>query len=128
MATPPGWAADEAAIAAALQLSADSWNSGNLPRHLSIYDDSVTYMTGNGPRHGVAPIQRAFAETYWRDGRPVQSLRFDQVDIRPLGEGVALQTGRFVLFGGGQSEQSGWFTLIWVRTARGWKAVHDHSS
>jgi ketosteroid isomerase-like protein len=35
-------------------------------------------------------------------------------------------TGHFVL-GGGGAARSGWFTLVWVRTATGWRILHDHS-
>lgn len=128
IAPPPGWAGDEAAIHAALQGSADAWNAADLRGHLAIYVDSVTFMTRNGPRPGVAPIEQAFSQTYWRDGRPIQNLRFEQAVVRPLGPGAALQTGRFVLSGGGEAEQSGWFSLVWVRTPHGWRVVHDHSS
>ena len=41
---------------------------------------------------------------------------------------AALATARFVLSGGGKPDQSGWFTLVWLRTPAGWRAVHDHSS
>jgi uncharacterized protein (TIGR02246 family) len=127
--TPPaGWAADEAAIQAGLQGSADAWNRADLRGHLAIYVDSVTFMTRTGPRPGVAQIEEAFSRTYWRDGRPIQNLRFEQAVVRPLAPGAALQTGRFVLSGGGEEEQSGWFSLVWVRTAEGWRVVHDHSS
>jgi uncharacterized protein (TIGR02246 family) len=122
------WAADRASIAAALQASADAWNAADMQGHLAIYVDSVTYMTGNGPRPGVAPIAEGFSRALWRDGRPRQNLRFEQTAIRPLGPGAALATGRFVLFGGGEADNAGWFTLVWVRTAQGWRAVHDHSS
>jgi len=44
------------------------------------------------------------------------------------GANAALMTGRFVLSGGGEPEQSGWFTLVWQHTATGWKVIHDHSS
>ncbi len=125
---PDGWSADEAAIQRALQGSADAWNAADLRGHLGIYVDSVTFMTRNGPRPGVAPIEQAFSQTYWRDGRPIQNLRFEQAVVRPLASGAALQTGRFVLSGGGEPEQSGWFTLVWVRTPAGWRVVHDHSS
>jgi ketosteroid isomerase-like protein len=40
----------------------------------------------------------------------------------------ALITGRFTLSGGGKDEQTGRFTLIWMRTPAGWRIVHDHSS
>jgi len=122
------WAADVAAIRAATTASADAWNRGDLKGHVAIYVDSVTFMTRNGPRPGVAAIEQSFATTYFRDGQPKQQLRFEQVTIRRLDANAALETGRFVLSGGGEPEQSGWFTLVWVRTAAGWKAVHDHSS
>jgi ketosteroid isomerase-like protein len=125
---PATWAADEAAIAALLRGSSDAWNRADLRGHLGIYVDSVTFMTRDGPRPGIAPIEEAFSRTYWQGGRPLQELRFERVATRPLGEGAALQTGRFVLAGGGLPEQSGWFTLVWVRTPAGWRVVHDHSS
>lgn len=111
-----------------LQASVEAFNRGDLPGHLSIYDPSVTFMTKNGPRPGIAPIETAFRETYFRDGLPKQQLRFEQLAIRPLGTGQAMATGRFVLSGGEEPDQTGWFTLVWSRTAAGWRAIHDHSS
>lgn len=126
--TAADWAADEAAIRAATTASADAWNRGDLKGHVAMYVDSVTFMTRNGPRPGVAAVEQSFATTYFRDGRPMQQLRFEQVAIRRLDAHAALETGRFILSGGGQPDQSGWFTLIWVRTPAGWRAVHDHTS
>ena len=100
----------------------------DLPGHLAIYDPGVTFMTKQGPRPGVEPIEQSFRETYFRDGQPIQQLRFEQLTTRPLGPDGALSTGRFVLSGGGQPDQSGWFTLVWQRSLSGWRAVHDHSS
>jgi ketosteroid isomerase-like protein len=111
-----------------LNASADAWNRGDLRGHLAIYDESVTAMTRNGPRRGIAPMEAAFSKSYFRDGKPRQQLRTEQVAIRSLSRDSALMTGRFVLSGGGEAEQSGWFTLVWLRTASGWKVVHDHSS
>lgn len=124
----PDVGADEAEIRAALQSSADAWNRGDLPGHLAYYVPDVTFMTANGPRPGVAAIEKAFAEKYFVDGKPKQELRFEQVEVRLLGTGSALATGRFVLAGGGLAEQSGWFTTIWARTPEGWRTIHDHSS
>lgn len=122
------WAVDEAAIRAATTASADAWNRGDLKGHVAIYVDSVTFMTRNGPRPGVAAVEQSFATTYFRDGQPKQQLRFEQVTVRRLDAHAALETGRFILSGGGEPDQSGWFTLVWVRTPAGWKAVHDHTS
>jgi ketosteroid isomerase-like protein len=125
---PATWTADRAEILSRLRASSDAWNQADLSGHLAIYVDTVTFMTASGPRPGVEPVREAFTRAYWSDGRPLQRLDFEQVAIRPLDRNAALQTGRFILSGGGREEQSGWFSLVWVRTGDGWRAVHDHSS
>ena len=122
------WAGDEAEIRQALANSVDAFNRGDLPGHLAIYDPGVTFMTKDGPRPGVPPIEQAFRERYFKDGKPIQQLRFEQLAVRPLGADSALATARWALAGGGKPELSGGFTLVWQRTAAGWRAVHDHSS
>lgn len=119
---------DESQILGALQASADAWNRGDLKGHLAIYDSSVTVMTKNGPRPTIEAIEASFAGTYFVDGKPRQQLRMENVRIRALSEQSALVTGRFVLSGGTEPEQSGWFTLVWLRTPAGWRAIHDHTS
>lgn len=125
---PATWEADSAEIRARTTASSDAWNRGDLKGHLAIYVDSVTFMTKEGPRPGVDAIEEAFTRTYFRDGSPKQQLRFEQVSLRPLGRDAALETARFILSGGGEPDQTGWFTLVWIRTPDGWRAVHDHSS
>lgn len=122
------WAADEARIRQLLAASTEAFNQGDLAGHLAIYDPGVTFMTKDGPRPGVAPIEKAFRESYFRDGKAIQQLRFEQLAVRPVGADAALATARWVLSGGDRAEQSGWFTLVLLRGDGGWRAVHDHSS
>ena len=122
------WAADEAEIGQRLEDSALAFNRGDLPGHLAVYDESVIFMTKDGPRPGIAPIEKAFRETYFLDGKPIQQLRFESLAVRRLAPDAALATARWVLSGGDKAEQSGWFTLAWQRTPAGWRVVHDHSS
>jgi ketosteroid isomerase-like protein len=117
-----------AEMRAALRASADRWNAGDLKGHLAIYDESVTVMTRAGPRPTIAAIETSFAAAYFHEGKPKQSLGFDQTAIRFLSPGSALMTGHFTLVGGGLPEQAGWFSLVWVRTPSGWRVVHDHTS
>ena len=124
---PASWTADEAMIRSQMQDSVRAWNRGDLPSHLAIYDPKVTYITDNGPRPGVAAIEESFKKSHFGNGRPLQSLGFEQLSVRPLVSDTALVTGRYVLAGGGKPQQAGWFTLVWVRGAQGWRAVHDHS-
>jgi ketosteroid isomerase-like protein len=122
------WATDHAEILATLRSSADAWNRADLDGHLAVYVDSATFMTAMGPRPGLAPAREGLLRTYWRDGRPRQALSFEQIVTRRLSDDSAMQTGRFMLSGGGEAEQSGWFTLVWIRTASGWRIAHDHTS
>lgn len=121
-------AADSAAIVAELMASAAAWNRGDLEGHLAPYVESTTFMSRQGPQRGVDYIRQAFTRTYFRDGQPIQQLGFANVTPRALGPDHALVTGQFRLTGGGRDEQSGWFTLVWARTADGWRIIHDHSS
>jgi len=122
------WAADESEIRRQLATSTEAFNRGDLPGHLAIYDADVTFMTKDGPRPGIEPIEQAFRENYFRDGKAIQQLRFETLAIRPLGPDVALATARWALSGGDRPHQSGWFTLVLQRGDAGWRAVHDHSS
>ena len=119
---------DRAEIQDALNASVNGWNEGSLTKHLSLYDPAVTAMTREGPRPGIAAIEESFRRTYFVGDKPKQNLRMERVAIRSLSRDSALMTGRFVLEGGGLPEQSGWFTLVWIRTRAGWKVVHDHTS
>ncbi|HEX2219852.1 MAG TPA: nuclear transport factor 2 family protein [Gemmatimonadales bacterium] len=127
-AAAQGPSALEQDIRTLLDESAASWNRGDLDGHLADNADSITFMTRNGPIVGKSRTADALRRSFFRDGKPIQQLRFEQVTIRPLGTDHALVVGRFVLEGGGQPEQSGWFSTVWERQAAGWRVIHDHSS
>jgi len=118
----------EREIRALLGESAASWNRGDLDGHLADNADSISFMTRNGPIVGKTKTADALRRSFFKDGKPIQQLRFDQVTIRRLGEGYALVVGRFILDGGGRPERSGWFSTIWERQGAGWRVIHDHSS
>ena len=116
------------AIPPALQSSADAWNNADLPGHVRPYADSATFMGSNGPIQGRDRVSDSLARSFWRDGKPRQQLSFDRITVRELGDGHALATGHFVLTGGSEADRSGWFSLIWEKTAGRWEIIHDHSS
>ena len=118
----------QAEIQAMLDESAAAWNRGDLDGHLADNADSIRFMTGKGPVIGKTQTADILRKAFFRDGKPVQSLRFEKVDIRPLGSEHALVIGHFVLSGGGEPERSGWFSTVWERQAAGWRVIHDHSS
>lgn len=120
--------ATEHEIRKLLDESVTSWNRGDLDGHLADNADSISFMTSKGPIVGKQRTADALRRSFFRDGKPIQQLRFEQVTIRRLGDGFALVVGRFLLEGGGQPEHSGWFSTVWERQAGGWRVIHDHSS
>jgi uncharacterized protein (TIGR02246 family) len=116
-----------AEIRAVLDSTAAGWNRGDLDRYLWAYADSTTTMGAHGPERGRAAVETQMRQGFWRTGRPAQTLRYEHVDVRPLGPASALVTGEYVLSGGGRPDRTGWFTTVWARTRDGWRMIHDHS-
>ena len=128
------YASDAAAIKATLDTTAAGWNRGELPVYLSAYVDSSTAMGSTGLVRGVRGIEGQMRAGYWKTGRPLQTLSYDHLEIRPIGPNQAIVTGQYILTGAGVPNRTGWFTTIWVRVPAGghpptgWRMVHDHSS
>jgi len=118
---------DEAALIAVLQDTAAMWNKGDINGFMAPYADSATYMTAAG-LIGVDAMRSRYLAKYFTGAAPDQQLRFDQVEVRRLGDNHALLTGRFTLTGGGKADQTGRYSLVWVREPSGWRILHDHSS
>ncbi len=110
-----------------MNVSAEDWNRSDLDRFMSIYDTAATFMTGKGPV-GITATRENYEKAFFKDGKVVQQLRFEELVVRPLGNEHALVTGKFVLYGNGMADRSGRYTLIFVKRADGWKMLHDHSS
>ena len=114
-------------IKAELLASTSGWNEGDLADFLATYDSAATFMTSKGVI-GLAQLKVHYQQKYFDDNQPRQKLTFEELVVKPLGSEYALVTGKYVLSGDKQPEQSGRFSLIFRGTKNGWKIVHDHSS
>ena len=117
----------EAAIRASLDSTAIGWNRGELAMYMKMYEPGASQMGARGVDHGRALIEEGMRKGFWRTGRPAQNLRYEDVEVRPLGEHYALVTGRFVLTGGGRPDRIGTFTTVWTDRTGTWLMIHDHS-
>ncbi len=122
-----GPALDAVALAAELQATTAKWNAGDLDGFIAPYAHDSTFMTADGPVDWAA-MRARYQSKYFGGGMKPRPLRFERIVVRALGDDHALMTGRYVLGGDGQPDQTGWFTLVWARTADGWRIEHDHSS
>ncbi len=124
-------AADTAAeVRAELSKQETAWNRGDLAAFMTSYKESpeITFVGKNVTRGFAAIVERYKTNYGSRD--KMGTLRFDEIEVKPLGKQYALVLGRFSLKrnaeGGGDA--SGRFTLIAERTKDGWRFIHDHTS
>lgn len=118
---------DEQQIRALLNKTAEGWNKGDLPQYLSVYTPDATEMRSTGPAGGVEAIEETMKKGFWKTGRPLQNLRYENVVVRMLGKEGALVTGQYILSGADRPDRTGWFTTVWKKTRDGWRMIHDHS-
>jgi uncharacterized protein (TIGR02246 family) len=112
-----------------LTASADAWNRGDLDAFVGDYvdDGTTTFVSRGQVRYGFDWIQKHYAPGFEPDAQR-DSLRFESVAARSLGNDHALATARFVLFRGDSVTASGPFTLVLKRNGSEWKIIHDHTS
>ena len=112
-----------------LKESEDAWNRGDLVTFASYYDEDATFIgrevTKGGPEAIVARYRRGYPTR-----EAMGTLKFSEIEVRPLSEGYALANGKFELkrTAAGGGDTSGRFTLVLRKTSKGWKIIHDHSS
>ena len=108
------------------QSSAD-WNKADLDAFMALYDTAATFMFSTGPV-GLEKMRANYERGFFKDGKPIQQLRFEDLEVRSLGADHMLLTGKFVLSGNNLPDRKGIYTLVFVKRSSGWKILHDHSS
>lgn len=109
--------------------AADAWNRGDLAAFMADYERSpaTTYIGSRGLLVGWDAIHDRYAPLF-APGAERDSLRFDALRVRPLGQRHALATARYVLRLDDRVTGSGPFTLVLLRVEGRWRIIHDHSS
>jgi beta-aspartyl-peptidase (threonine type) len=106
-----------------------AWNKGHLEGFMSGYwkSDELTFYSGNDVTKGWNATLERYKKRYQADGKEMGKLTFSELKIEMLGDDSAFVRGRFKLVTSKDTPQ-GLFTLIFKKTADGWKIVHDHTS
>ena len=107
-----------------------AWNRGDIPAFMDGYDksDSTTFVS-SAVTKGHAAVLANYRKRYPTPEK-MGTLRFSDLEIRMLGSDYAAVIGRFHLDRSREAggESSGIFTLLFHRTAQGWKVILDHTS
>ena len=123
-------AAPDAAIRQVLDDQVAAWNRGDIPAFMDGYDKSdATTFVGTDITKGHAQVLERYKQRY-PTREKMGTLRFSDIEIRHLGSDYASVIGRFHLdrSTGAGGEASGIFTLLFHKTAHGWKIILDHTS
>lgn len=116
-----------------LQASTASWNAGDLDGYLDDYwaSEELTFSGPEGVTRGWKDLRARYLNSYWAPDSPRDSLRFEELEVSPLGERYALALGRYVLYrpeDRGAVQATGYFSLVLGKADGKWKILHDHTS
>lgn len=124
-------ATPDAEIRRVIDDQAAAWNRGDIDAFMKSYDASpeTTYAGSTGVTKGYDKVLARYKAKY-SSRAAMGKLTFTGVDVRLIHAGFATVTGQFQLErakdAGGNA--SGWFTLVFQKTSKGWKIIHDHTS
>ncbi len=118
----------ETAVQAVLSAQVETWNRGDLAGFMEGYarDGSTRFASGGDVTLGWQTVFERYTRRYGT-ADAMGRLTFSEVTVTPLGEAAALVFGHWSL-ARTSDRPGGLFTLVFRRTADGWRIVHDHTS
>ena len=117
-----------AAVRAVIEAQAAAWNRGDVTGYMEGYarEDGTTLVSGDTVTRGWQVVHDRYKARYDTRAK-MGTLAFSELEFKPLGEFYIMATGRWQLTRAADTPH-GRFTLIFRRTAAGWRIVHDHTS
>jgi ketosteroid isomerase-like protein len=115
-------------IRAVMKAQVAAWNRGDIDGFMEGYARSkaTEFVSGDRLTRGWQTVRDRYKKKY--DSRDKMGrLTFSEIKITPLGPDAALVAGRWKL-ARKSDKPHGIFTLLFRRTAAGWRIVHDHTS
>jgi ketosteroid isomerase-like protein len=111
-----------------LHAQQDAWNHGDIDGFMNGYarSGSTTFVSEDALRRGWETVRARYLKKY-SDRAKMGRLTFSDLEIMPLDSDSAVVLGRWKLKRA-QDRPHGRFTLIFRKTADGWRIVHDHTS
>ncbi len=122
---------DEAAIDEALTASARAWSRDDLDAFMHCYEDGpqTAYVKADGVVKGYRAIRDMYAARFGGASGALGRLSMETLDFSRLGPDYALVVGRYHLQPAKPGpEASGIFTLVFHKSAAGWRIISDHTS
>jgi ketosteroid isomerase-like protein len=111
-----------------MDAQAAAWNRGDLEGYMDGYEraETTTFVSGDTVTRGWRTVLERYKARYDTRSK-MGTLAFSELEFKPLSEFYIMATGRWQLTREADTPH-GRFTLIFRRTAAGWRIVHDHTS
>ena len=119
---------DKNQIISLLKKQENDWNQGDINSFMNGYLDSddLVFNGSKGPFYGWKSVKERYKNTYPNKDR-MGKLKFKILKISGITEEVAYLVGKYTLFYP-IKEDSGFFTLTFVKTNNEWLILSDHTS
>ena len=116
---------DELAIRQVMADQEVAWDTGDIPGFMEGYADEVCFVSRKGTTCGKAGVTANYQKSY-PDQAAMGDLSFGGLEILGAGPDHAWCTGSWELIRA-QDTLGGGFSLLWERTAQGWRILRDHT-
>ena len=115
-------------IRAIIQAQQEAWNRGDIDGFMNGYarSKSTIFVSEDTVTRGWQTARDRYKKKY-SDRAKMGTLKFSNLEITPLGADSAVALGGWKLKRA-KDQPHGRFTLIFRKTADGWRIVHDHTS
>jgi ketosteroid isomerase-like protein len=115
-------------IRAIIQAQQEAWNRGDIDGFMNGYarSKSTIFVSEDTVTRGWQTVRDRYRKKY-SDREKMGTLEFSELEIKGLGIDSAVALGRWKLKRA-KDQPHGRFTLIFRKTADGWRIVHDHTS
>jgi ketosteroid isomerase-like protein len=117
-----------AQIRSVLRAQQEAWNQGDIDGFMNGYarSGSTTFVSEDAVRRGWENVRERYLKKYSDRGK-MGLLTFSDLEITLVSVDAAVVLGHWKLKRT-QDRPHGRFTLIFRKTADGWRIVHDHTS
>jgi uncharacterized protein (TIGR02246 family) len=119
-----------AAVKAVMEAQVAAWNAGDIKGFMAGYDNSPeTTFVGKTVTHGWQEVLGRYEKNF-PSKEKMGTLAFGDLEVRVLDAETAVVTGSYHLTrtAAGGGDASGIYSLVFRKTAGGWKIVLDHTN
>lgn len=119
---------DLKAVTTILYTQQEAWNNADITQFMEGYweDEQLVFMGAAGPTFGYENVKKRYQKNYATKAQ-MGELKFTILNVQQPAETVIQMLGKYELKRT-VGDASGYFSLLWRKTKKGWKIVSDHTT